>query len=173
VTHLFISWSGIAFLMFADAASAKELRAGYMQTRGGPEQGAAALSLEWRNTPLWTFSGFAGAPEIGLGAGAVISAAGKTSFAFADAGVRLRLDERLFVEAAFGLAYNDGEHGRRAPPGRATLGCAWAFREAAAVGYAVRPDLSVILGLEHISNAHVCDRNRGLTLIGLKVGYRF
>jgi hypothetical protein len=47
------------------------------------------------------------------------------------------------------------------------------FRESASLGYRITSNVSVMGTVEHISNAGLCDQNRGLTNVGLRLGYRF
>ena len=53
------------------------------------------------------------------------------------------------------------------------MGCRGAFREAASVGVRITPQLSVLGTLEHLSNAGLCSSNRGLSTVGVRVGYSF
>jgi lipid A 3-O-deacylase len=160
------------FMMSSDPAEPAEIRIGAMQTRGGPEQGNGAVSLEVRSPPVFALAGAPFRPRLSVGMGVLMSPS-NTSYMFVDATARFDLDPRLFLEGGLGLAANDGVQGERAPPGRAAMGCAWGFREAIAVGIVPRRDLSILFVLEHISNAKLCDRNQGLTLIGMKLGVRF
>lgn len=77
----------------------------------------------------------------------------------------------LFVEGAFGAALHDGETGSSKQQNE--LGCAWAFHESASLGYNLTDNHRLMLTLEHISNASLCDDNEGLTNVGIRYGYRF
>ena len=46
-------------------------------------------------------------------------------------------------------------------------------REAASIGYRFAPNWSVLATVEHLSNAGLCDDNRGLTNVGAKLSYHF
>ncbi len=56
-------------------------------------------------------------------------------------------------------------------PHRDTLGCRALFREAGSLGVGVTAHWSVMATVEHLSNAGLCAGNRGLTNVGLRVGY--
>lgn len=105
--------------------------------------------------------------------GASLNVGGDTSFAYAGFTWSADLTSQLFVELAFGGAFHNGETGATVPVGRAALGCSPLFREAAAIGWRFSPNWNVSIGIEHVSNGGLCDRNRGLTNAGIKLGYTF
>lgn len=84
-------------------------------------------------------------------------------------------DRRVFLEGFFGGAVHDGHTGRKTIENRYmnALGCNPLFREAAALGYRITENLSVMATVEHMSNAGLCVENRGLTNFGGKIGYTF
>ncbi|MEM9732066.1 MAG: acyloxyacyl hydrolase [Pseudomonadota bacterium] len=81
------------------------------------------------------------------------------------------LTENLFLETSFGGSLNDGKRSNSA--NRAPLGATLLFRESIALGYKISPQMNVILQVDHNSNANLADKNRGLTAMHLKIGYRF
>lgn len=114
--------------------------------------------------------------------GVTVNTAGETSQAYLGLTWRADLSERLFAEFAGGGAIHDGETRGTAPDpfypyttadGRKLLGCRAMFRFALAVGVQLNERYSLSLGLDHISNAHLCELNPGLDTVGLRLGYRF
>jgi lipid A 3-O-deacylase len=95
---------------------------------------------------------------------------GHTSFAYAGLTWDYRLSPSFFLEASFGAAVHDGPLDER---GKASFGCRANFHEQAGLGYAIDRNWRVVLSWEHMSNADLCDRNRGLTNAGLRIGYVF
>ncbi len=85
------------------------------------------------------------------------------------------LGRRVFLEGFFGGAAHNGYTGPKSgtPYGFNTLGCSPLFREAAALGFRITPQWSVMATVEHMSNAGLCGDNRGLTNFGGKIGYTF
>lgn len=81
-------------------------------------------------------------------------------------------DTAIFVEGTFGAAVHDGLLTGATYPAR-DLGCRLLFYQSAALGVDVTDTMSVMLTWEHASSAKICMLNRGLTNIGVKVGYRF
>ena len=59
------------------------------------------------------------------------------------------------------------------PSDRNALGCSPLFRESASVGYRFTPSWSIMATIEHLSNAGICAQNRGLTNVGVRLGYTF
>jgi hypothetical protein len=83
--------------------------------------------------------------------------------------------ERFFVEATFGGGVHNGDTGPadEAPPGESPLGCSVLFRESASLGFRFNDNWSVMGTIEHLSNAGLCDANRGITEAGARIGYTF
>lgn len=98
--------------------------------------------------------------------------AGKTSFAYAGVTWSVPVMQDYFFSVDFGGALNNGE-----PNGisneRVGMGCHATFRESAALGRSITEHISVAATIEHFSNANLCDRNSGITNIGVMVGYKF
>ncbi|GGE50920.1 hypothetical protein GCM10007276_29930 [Agaricicola taiwanensis] len=105
--------------------------------------------------------------------GGTVNTAGDTSHAYAGLTWTADITQRIFIEGSFGGAIHDGETGDIVPNDRSDLGCSPLFREAGSIGYRVTTNWSVMASIEHLSNAGICDSNRGLTNYGVRVGYRF
>lgn len=100
------------------------------------------------------------------------NSSGKTSFAYAGVTWVVPIAQVYFVSLDFGGALNNGE-----PDGisgeRVSMGCHATFRESAAFGRAITEKISVAATIEHFSNADLCDKNSGITNLGVMVGYKF
>ncbi|AWN36313.1 acyloxyacyl hydrolase [Methylobacterium radiodurans] len=128
------------------------------------------LSLD----PFW--QAFVPRPTVG----GSYNTGGRTSYAYLGATWTVDifpelLNRRVFIEGFFGAAAHNGYTGPKAgtPYGFNTLGCNPLFREAAALGFRITERLSIMATIEHMSNAGLCDNNRGLTNYGGKIGYTF
>ena len=139
-----------------------------------PEAGSADLSGEvlfakpYTSTdPLWNF--LLPRPDIG----GTLNFAGKTSEAYAGVAWDYDVTRKVFLEGGFGGSVNDGHAGVNVPAGYNEMGCNWSFRESGSAGYRVTDNWSVMGTVEHMSNAGLCDRNRGLTNFGARIGYTF
>lgn len=108
-------------------------------------------------------------PHLGFSA----SLGGRTSHVHAGLTWQVDLTARLFVEGSLGAALHDGHTGRAIPAGHNALGCRALFREAATIGYRLENGWTVTASLEHLSNGGRCNANRGLTNLGVMLGYRF
>ena len=106
-----------------------------------------------------------------LHVGTTLNTAGKTSTAYAGFTWTFDVTKKIFVEAAFGGALNNGKTGT--VPGHNAMGCSATFHEAASVGYRLTRALSILATVEHSSNAGLCAQNRGLTNFGLRAAYAF
>jgi lipid A 3-O-deacylase len=139
-----------------------------------PERGSADLSGEvlfakpfTSPDPLW--NALLPRPDVGFTA----NFAGKTSEAYAGVAWDYNITNNVFGEAGFGGSVNDGKTGKYPPPGYNAMGCNESFRESGSLGYRLTQNWSVMATVEHMSNAGLCDRNRGLTNEGVRVGYSF
>lgn len=152
-----------------------ELRiGGSAQDPWGPEQDTANVTGEFLTRKLFrTDNRLADVFVPRLHVGGSLNVSGKTSFAYAGFTWGYDVTEQLFLEGSFGGALHDGDTGRFAKPGHAALGCSPLFRESASIGWRFTPNWSVMATVEHLSNAGLCDQNRGLTNIGARIGYRF
>ena len=78
--------------------------------------------------------------------------------------------DRFFFEASFGGALHDGPLDVK---GEASYGCQVNFRESASLGYALTQEWRILATVDHMSQAGICQPNRGLTNAGLRIGYKF
>lgn len=156
------------------APGAAELRLGLAaHDPAGREQGTVDLKLGLL-LPLPVLSeARSTGPALRAEIGASLNASGRTSHAHAGLNLAFDLAPRIFVEAGLGLALHDGRTRGHVPADRNAMGCAVHFREAAGIGYRIDRHWSLIASVEHLSNAGLCRRNRGLTSGGLSLGYRF
>lgn len=156
------------------AFGSSELRLGiFDQGVDGPRsEGGVAVNAEVLLAPI-------GAPAEGLVLdillrprpmlGATINTQGDTSLGYAGLAWTIPLlTDRLFAEASFAGALHDGPLDE---PGMASYGCTWAFRESLSLGVTVGDGWRLMGTVEHMSNADLCSRNRGLTNAGVRLGY--
>jgi lipid A 3-O-deacylase len=139
-----------------------------------PEGGSADLNGEvlfvkpfTSTDPLW--NALIPRPHVG----GTANFAGKTSQAYAGLTWDYDVTQKVFVEGTFGGSVNDGHAGMIVPPGFNAMGCNESFRESGSLGYRFTENWSLMGTVEHMSNAGLCDRNRGLTNFGARVGYTF
>lgn len=141
----------------------------------GPEEGSVAIrgeGLTPRIVPVADAVASLFVPRIHLGGS--VNTAGDTSFAYAGLTWTFAITSRVFVEGSLGGAIHDGNTSPiMLVPHESALGCSPLFREAAAIGYRIDAHWSVMASVEHLSNAGLCSQNRGLTNVGLHVGYAF
>ena len=140
---------------------------------GSPERGGADLNAEILFIKPFRASGWTDVliprPQLG----ATINFAGKTSTAYAGVAWRTNLfDTAFFSEISFGASVNNGQLDER-HNGMNPLGCHVLFRESGSLGYDFDSHWSVMATFEHSSNANLCNKNRGLSNIGARIGYRF
>jgi hypothetical protein len=135
-----------------------------------PEEGSIDLNLELLTSRL---SGSAAWYVPRLHLGTTINTDGDTSHAYGGFTWDFILGEHFFLEATFGGGVHNGDTGDSAPPGENALGCSVLFRESASLGFRVSENWSVMGTVEHLSNAGLCDANRGITNAGGRIGYRF
>lgn len=105
--------------------------------------------------------------------GASVNTAGKTSYFYAGLTWNYDFTQWFFVEASFGGAVHNGDTSPIPAPGHNGLGCSPLFRESLALGYRLNANWSVLATVDHMSNAGLCDANRGLTNVGGKISYRW
>jgi cob(I)alamin adenosyltransferase len=137
-----------------------------------PHEGGAALNVEalfgripggYENKVLDFF--LTPRPQIGT-----TIAFGKTDEFYWGVAWDYRITDRIFFETTFGGAAHDGplieEH-------EASYGCRVNFKESASLGFALTPEWRLMPTIDHMSNAGLCPKNRGLTNAGLRLGYKF
>jgi hypothetical protein len=136
-----------------------------------PEKGAADVNGELVFAPFGPGAGPFGALTPRLHLGGTLSLRARTSLAYAGFLWRLPLNDSFFLEASLGGALHDGR--LTSAPGRNAMGCRGGFHESLSLGYRFAPRWSVLATIEHVSNAGLCDQNRGLTNGGLRLAYSF
>jgi len=94
--------------------------------------------------------------------GGSISTDGGTSLVHTGLTWDVFLTQRLFVEGSFGGAIHDGDDHQ--------FGCTVDFRESGSVGLMFGKHWELMATVDHMSNADLCDENRGLTTVGLRLG---
>jgi lipid A 3-O-deacylase len=102
--------------------------------------------------------------------GGTYNFAGKTDIAYAGITWDLPLGHGLFWESSFGGAVH--RNGPLKADGTDLYGCTWNFHESLGLGYNISDNWDVMLVVDHMSNARLCDPNRGLTNAGVRIGYR-
>jgi hypothetical protein len=81
-----------------------------------------------------------------------------------------RLTNWAFLESSFGGAVHDGS---TAGNDTNSYGCTLNFRESASVGFDLSERWRLLVTVDHMSNAGLCDQNQGLTNAGVRLGYRW
>jgi len=106
--------------------------------------------------------------------GAVLNTAGLESMVYAGVSWTVPLfDTPIFIEGTFGGALHNGNTSGTAIYPARDLGCSLLFRESASIGVQVSEQASIMATIEHASNANLCNGNRGLTNMGIRVGWKF
>ncbi|WP_222182845.1 acyloxyacyl hydrolase [Geminicoccus harenae] len=149
-----------------------EVRAGvYAHDLTGPAHERDGVDLNGEilfKSPGFLAWAFAPRPRLG----GTVSTNGGTSLAYADLGWTIGLTDRIFADLSIGGAIHDGSLGGSSSDENA-YGCRVNFHETLSLGYRVAPAVSVMLSAEHMSNAGLCDKNDGLTNLGIRLGYGF
>ena len=101
--------------------------------------------------------------------GGTYNFAGTTDKLYAGLTWDVPLRNAFFLETSFGAAVHDGA---LTEGDHALYGCRVNFRESASLGYDFDSHWRVMLMIDHMSNANLCAKNRGLTNAGLRLGYR-
>jgi lipid A 3-O-deacylase len=78
--------------------------------------------------------------------------------------------DAIFLETSFGGAMHDGETASNSAD---SYGCTLNFRESIGIGVDVTESISIMVTVDHMSNADLCDENQGITNAGVRVGYRW
>lgn len=105
--------------------------------------------------------------------GGTVNTDGKTSQVYAGLTWTVDLTQAVFLEGTLGGGYNNGAAGPYVPTDRSAVGSHGNFRESASLGYRLSPQVSLMATVEHLSNAGLCDDNRGITNVGIRLGYTF
>ncbi|NIJ42438.1 lipid A 3-O-deacylase [Parvibaculum indicum] len=104
--------------------------------------------------------------------GATINTDDGTSLGYAGLGWNFDLGSNFFFDASFGAAIHNGETDKVTNSSR-NYGCRVQFHETISIGYDLTANHSLMATFEHMSNAELCDKNDGMTDIGIRYGYRF
>lgn len=104
--------------------------------------------------------------------GVTVNSGGDTSQAYAGLSWAWAPAGRWFVEFSLGGAVHNG---KLSSPGRdrKELGSRALFRESLSLGFRIDERNSVMVTLDHVSNAKLAENNEGLDTLGLRWGYRF
>jgi lipid A 3-O-deacylase len=148
-----------------------ELRAGVLFGFDGPKEdkeGTPDVNVELLYGPIGAeyqnnFLNHFLRPRLHLGG--TINTEGNTSQLYAGFTWDLFLTQRLFIEGPFGGAVHDGDD--------TYFGCRAVFRESGSVGFMLSEQWDAMATVDHMSNADLCDANRGLTNVGIRVGRRW
>ena len=105
--------------------------------------------------------------------GGTLNFHGDTSFVYAGLTWTLDVTQRIFFEASFGGAVSTTARAGPVTRWTAPPGCHAAFRESASLGYRLTENLSVMGTVEHSPMRGSAADNRGLTNVGVRVGYSF
>jgi len=116
----------------------------------------------------WFGDGWTLRPNIGVD----INTDDKTNQLYFGAVAHHRLLGPVFFEVGAGGAVHDGELDTN-DPDHHSLGCKLLFHLQGDVGVDLSESWALMAHIDHISNADLCDRNEGLTNIGVRLGYRF
>ena len=99
--------------------------------------------------------------------GASLNLDGDTSVVYAGLTWDIPLGDLMALEASFGAAVHDGPLDEA---GFTSYGCQMNFRESLGLGVELGGGWRVQALVDHMSNADLCRRNRGLTNAGLRLG---
>jgi lipid A 3-O-deacylase len=151
-----------------------EMRLGFSaQDPSGPEKGSYNFTGEVLTSKFWRTNDWTDVFIPRLHAGGSVNFRGDTSFAYAGFTWTFDITPKFFVEGSFGGAVHNGDTSVTGRPDHNALGCSPLFRESASVGLRFDERWSLIGTVEHMSNAGLCSQNRGLTNIGVRLGYSF
>jgi lipid A 3-O-deacylase len=100
-----------------------------------------------------------------LDIGTSISTDGDTSEVYAGLTWDVFLTRRLFLEGSAGGALHNGDN--------RDFGCTANFRESGSVGVMLSERWDLLATVDHMSDANLCDKNRGLTDVGIRFGRKW
>ena len=107
-----------------------------------------------------------------LNIGADLNTGSGTSLGYAGLVWTLDVTDAFFVEGAFGGAIHDGQTDKTTTD-QMDLGCRVMFHESGSIGYRVSDSASLMVTVDHMSNAGLCTPNPGITNAGVRLGYSF
>ncbi|HEY4199701.1 MAG TPA: acyloxyacyl hydrolase [Devosiaceae bacterium] len=180
--HLLFAIMALAALVVGSVpASAQmlggvELRGG-VYARGADNHGIDVSHIEDLNAEvlftLPTVDSFIMFGQLRPHVGATVNFNDHESLAYAGLSYTVPLGNTFFVEGAFGGAIHNGPlHG--ATGDDRNLGCRVLFHEELSIGANLTQNASAMLTAEHASHAGLCgDDNRGITNLGIRVGFKF
>ena len=127
--------------------------------------------------PLWHFDNpiaqliLTPRPRIG----ASINVGNGTSHASAGFAWDFYVYKNIFFEASFGVAIHNGYTGtaQPTPNNLRALGCNPLFYQSFWLGADITERWRFMFGIEHLDNFYLCHQNKGLSNLGVRVGYRF
>lgn len=164
----------LLLLLAAAPAMGHEVRLGLMGhdvgVFGGEKEDGVDVNVEvlFPSPPVLAFVA-APRPHLGLS----VNLAGDTSQAYLGLTWEWQpWDDGWFIEGSLGGAVHNGE---LADPTwrRKDLGSRVLFRESVSIGYRWAGGHSVMVTLDHVSNANLASHNEGLDTMGVRWGYRF
>lgn len=177
-TSLIAALAATVFICAQTSASAEgfvsEMRIGVMDHdssmfHGSRETSDPDVNFEVRfASPDFLAWAFAPRPLIG----GTLNTGNGTSFGYAGLGWTFDLTETFFIDLTFGGAVHDGETDRVTAASK-NYGCRAQFHESASIGYRFDKSNALMLSVEHMSNAGLCDDNEGLTNTGIRYAYTF
>jgi lipid A 3-O-deacylase len=97
--------------------------------------------------------------------GTSISTEGDTSEFYAGLTWDVFLTRRLFLEGSAGGALHNGDN--------RDFGCTANFRESGSIGVMLSERWDMLATVDHMSDANLCDENRGLTQVGIRFGRKW
>ena len=104
--------------------------------------------------------------------GASLSTDNETSYGYAGLTWHFPVFDPVFVEGSLGAAIHNGKINNTSH-NREPLGTRALFRETASLGVQLDDRASLMLSVEHMSNAGIGKWNHGLTSVGAHIGYMF
>ncbi len=149
-----------------------ELRLGlFAHDPGSPEQGSVDVNGEVLFAKPFSRTDWLDSLIPRPHLGATVNTGGATSSVYTGFTWQIPLGDTFFVEGSLGAALHNGSEDGSVDQN--ALGCSPLFRESASAGFRLDRQWTVMATIEHLSNAGLCDENRGLTNMGVRAGYRF
>ena len=109
-------------------------------------------------------------PRINIGAN--VNTGNGTSSIYSGLVWNYDFTQAFFIEGGFGAALHDGETDVKTAT-QVNLGCRVLFHENVSLGYRVSANSTVMVTMDHMSNAGLCNSNPGMTDVGVRYGYTF
>ncbi|MEE9376338.1 MAG: acyloxyacyl hydrolase [Rhizobiaceae bacterium] len=127
------------------------------------------LNLFEGSQGTWLYSFVTPRPKIGALAN---FAKNGTHYAYGGLTWHFDVNDTMFFEAGLGLAYTNGV--KNGSPTRAALGAHWQFNESLAIGFNLSENVTLVTQFEHLSHRYLFGtRNRGLSSLSVKLGYKY